>query len=146
MPTKQEAVILALADALAGHTAQVMREEVLPQECPAEGLINIVDEDPVEAGYQLGSGVREWQRQVELEIIVYSEDDTALTGLLDSAAAEAVGLLLAADFEGLISYILIGAAQGADDIPMADAVFLRGATVPVTLFYETSDNPMEMHT
>ncbi|WP_435659706.1 hypothetical protein [Leisingera caerulea] len=146
MPTKQEAVILALLDALSGHTAQVMREEELPQECPPEGLINVIDEDPVEDGFQLGAGVREWRRRVELELVVYSEDRDALPNLLDSAAIRAVDLLRAADFAGLITHVHFGAAEGADDIPMADAVYLRGATVPVTLFYETSDNPMEKHT
>lgn len=146
MPTKQEAVILALLDALSGHPAVVMREEELPQDCPPEGLINVIDEDPVEDGFQLGAGVREWRRRVELELVVYSEDRENLPGLLDLAASQAVDLLRAANFSGLITHIHFDAAEGADDIPMANAVYLRGATVPVTLFYETSDNPMEMNT
>ena len=45
-----------------------------------------------------------------------------------------------------ISFLLLGAPEGAEEIPMADIAILRGAVVPVTLFYETSDNPMEIQT
>lgn len=146
MPSKQEAVILAIQNALAAHPALVMREEVLPQECPPEGLINILDEDAVEVGYQLGSKVREWQRGIELEIVVFSSDVNELPDLIDAASTTAVELLMTGNYGDLITSIQIGAPQGADDIPMSDAVYLRGASIPATLFFETSDNPMERYT
>lgn len=146
MPSKQEAVVRAVENALQSHPAKISREEVLPQECPSEGLINILADDPVEAGYQLGAGLREWQRNIELELVVYSEDETTLNDLLDASVRRAAELLLSADYGDLISYSLIGPPEGADDIPMANAVYLRGASIGVTLFYETSENPMEMHT
>lgn len=144
MPTKHEAVILALVEALQDHPAEVMREAVLPAACPAQGLLNVVDEDPVEAGFQLGTGVREWQRQFSLELVVTASDDDARKAALDAGLAVAADLLHGQTLDGLVTFLLIGPPEGADDIPMANAVDLRGAVVPVTLFYETSDNPMEM--
>ena len=146
MPTRHEAVILALLDSLQTLGAEVMREETLPINCPAAGIVNVLDEDPIEVGYRLGSGVREYERKVSLEVIVMASDGASRTEMIDQQLVAIAQILHGSDLGGLVSYLLLNAAENADDIPMQDAVNLRGAVVPVALFYETSDNPMELQT
>lgn len=146
MPTRHEAVILALTGILQGQSSQVMREVVLPLECPAEGLVNVVAEDPVEVGIQLGTGVREYERKVSLELIVMASGSETLASVMDEKLPAIAQILHGSTLGGLIDYLLLNAPEDADDIPMQDAVNLRGAVVPVVLFYETSDNPMELQT
>ncbi|MEP0155248.1 hypothetical protein [Pseudophaeobacter sp.] len=143
MPTPHEAILDALMAELETHAADVIQEEELPQVCPANGLINLVPEDPVEAGVSLGTGAREWSRQVGLEVIVKHEDAASRRNAIEDALVQLAGLITGSSLGGTATYLLIGPPERADDIPMAGAVDLRGAVVSVTLFYETSDNPME---
>jgi hypothetical protein len=146
MPTRHEAILQDLEAVLSAHPAEVTLEQDLPGECPVGGLLNIQPEDPVEAGFVLGAGVREWRRDVSLELIVRDSDPQARREKFDAALVAIADLVMGADLSGKISFLLLGAPEGAEEIPMADIAILRGAVVPVTLFYETSDNPMEIQT
>lgn len=144
MPSSHEAAIVALVAALADHPGEVMREEELPQYCPPEGLINAVPQDAEEADQHLGTGTREFDRVVELECVVQASSGTARDAALDEALQQAAALLLAdTSLGGAVSYLRIEAPQGTDTVPMQGAESLKGAVLPVTLYYETPDNPME---
>jgi hypothetical protein len=143
MPTKHEAITLALVAALSPHAARVMREQELPEYCPDEGLINVVPQDAEEEDQRLGTGVREFARVYELEVVVQDADETARAVALDAALAAAAGLLHGQLLGGLIDYLRLEAPQETEDVPMDGAASLKGAVLPVTVFYETPDNPME---
>jgi hypothetical protein len=146
MTTRHEAIIKSLVVVVGAHTATVMRETELPVRCPDEGVINIVPQDPEATGYQLGTGVREWTRPVQIELIVKHENSASRNALLDDASASLGALLHGNQLGGLISYLQLGPPGDVDVIPMEGAATLKGAVVEIALFYETSDNPMEIQT
>jgi len=143
MTTVHENVVLALETALGAHTAEVLRERDLPATCPPEGLVNLVPGDPVEDGVRLGTGIREWRREIELEHLVTDRQAVTRNTLLDALLATTGQVLSGSTLGGAVDYLHLGPPQDADDVPMAGAETIRGAVVTVTLFYETSDNPME---
>jgi hypothetical protein len=146
MPTRHEAIVLGLIATLAAQPVPVWRQQVLPRHCPVTGIVNLVPQDPVETGHRLGVGVREWQRAIELEIIVQGQTATERSGALDVVVAPIGQILTGNTLGGLVDYIDLGPPQEADDVPMEGAESLSGAVVTVTLFYETSTNPMEIQT
>ncbi|WP_226560743.1 hypothetical protein [Salipiger thiooxidans] len=145
MTSPHEAAILALQASIDAHAATVIRESDFPAVCPAAGLINLVPMDPEEQAVRLGVGVSEWQRVVELETIVQAATEPERSAALDTALA-ALASLLAADcsLSGAVDWLVMGAPQQSDAVPMQGAETLKGAVLPVTLFYETTTaNPME---
>ncbi len=143
--TRHEAIIQALVAALAGHPSTVTREAELPQVCPPGGIVNLVPRDPEEVARRLGVVAREINRVVDLECVVQSGDPAVRSALLD-ASLSAIGVLLSnTNLGGLVDYLDVGEPASADDVPMEGAASLKGATVPVTLYYETSNNPMETY-
>ena len=144
MTSRHEAALDAILSALAPLAAQVMREEDLPVFCPPEGLVNLVPEDPEEEGQQLGTGIREWSRPVELECVVQAAEGPARAAALDMLLSQVAALLLAdRSLGGMVSWLEPGAPQASDTVPMEGAESLKGAVLPVTLYYETPQNPME---
>ena len=141
--TRHEAIIQALVAALAGHPSVVTREAELPQVCPPTGILNLMPRDPEEVGRRLGIGMREITRVVDLECVVQSGDPAIRATLLDTSLSAIGALLVGSTLGGLVDYLDVGEPVGADEVPMEGAASLKGATVPVTLFYETSNNPME---
>ncbi len=146
MPSRHEAIIAQLMTALAPHSSEVIREIELPVHCPANGLINLLPADPEEQDEHLGTGVREWNRVLELEVVVQDHDTAQRIAKLDASLVEIGALLHGSTLGGLVDYLRLGAPQDADNIPMEGAASLKGAVIPVTLFYETSNNPMETQT
>lgn len=144
MPSTHETAISALVAALAPLFADVLREAELPHACPAEGLVNVQPADPEEGEQHLGTGTREFERDIELECVVQGSDaearDAALDVLLRSVAAQ---LLADRSLGGAVTYLRVEAPQGTDVVPMDGAESLKGAVLPVTIYYETPDNPME---
>lgn len=145
MPTKHEGIAQALLAALeAGCSAQVMREEELPVRCPAEGVLNLRPDDPQEDDQHLGTGVREWSRVFELEVVVQGAEEADRTTAFDALMVELGVIFDGLSLGGLVSHLELSAPEGVDEVPMEGAETLKGATVPVTAFYETTNNPMEM--
>lgn len=144
MASPHESAITALMLGLTTHPAVILREEDLPQLCPDEGLINLVPEDPEEQGQHLGTGTREWQRRVELECVVQHGDGAVRTTRIDTALSLAAALLVSdSTLGGAVTWLRLDAPLDSDTVPISGAESLRAAVLPVTLFYETSDNPME---
>jgi hypothetical protein len=143
MPTKPEAILLAFMEALGPHSATVLRETELPSECPEAGLINVVPADPKEGEEHLGGNVREWWREIELEAVVQNVDEAARAADLDAVIIELGALLHGERLGGLIDHLQIGSPVEGDDVPMDGAASLKGAVLPITIFYETTSNPTE---
>lgn len=144
MPSTIETAIVALQSALSGHAATVLREADLPEECPPEGVINIVPSDPREVGRHLGVGRREWECVVELEAVVRGPDASSRNAALDAVLVAAADLLVAdRTLGGAVDYLDLGGPTEIDVVPMLGAETLKGAVLTATLFYETTDNPME---
>ncbi|KAB2539659.1 hypothetical protein AL035_17775 [Salipiger aestuarii] len=144
MPSPHEAPILALLAAIDSHAARVMREHDLPVACPDEGLINLVPGDSQEEGVRLGAGTREWSREIDCELVVRGSTAAARADTLDVALVSLSALVLAdRQLGGAVDWIEVGAPQQTDAVPMQGAETLAGAVLPVTIFYETTENPME---
>ncbi|QFS83984.1 hypothetical protein [Roseivivax sp. THAF197b] len=143
MPSPQETITLALVDALAPHIATILRKRELPEICPLNGLINVMPEDPREEGERLGDGVREWSQVFTLEVVVQNADETARSTALDTALREIATLLIGSNLGGAVDYLRLDAPQESEVVPMDGAASLKAATMPVTVFYETTQNPME---
>ncbi|EPX82099.1 hypothetical protein [Salipiger mucosus] len=145
MPSPHEAAVVALEQVLAIYSPiAVMREEELPIACPAAGLMNIRPEDPEEEDQRLGSGIREWSRLIEIECVVQADTSDRRNELLDNMLTSVAGFLLAnRTLGGAVDYLQPGAPENSEVVPMEGTDSLKGAVLPVTIYYETTDNPME---
>ncbi len=139
MPSIREKILSALLVRLeAVPGAMVKREAPLPEIVPAGGLIVLRDGDPGDPEVILSPVIYLWEHQTEIEVIIQRGQDD------DSAALDtllmAVGVALAVDRS------LGGLAEGLDwgapktsGLAIDGAAALRGATVPVTIHYGSSD-------
>ncbi|CAA7618526.1 acyl-CoA transferase [Magnetospirillum sp. SS-4] len=139
MPSVREqilAALLARLETVPGAT--VKRETPLPETVPSGGLIILRDGDPGDPEVVLSPVTYLWEHQTEIEVILQRGQDD------DSAALDtllmAVGQALAADRS------LGGLAEGLDwgapktsGLAIDGAAALRGATVPITIHYGSSD-------
>ena len=139
MPTIREQILSALLARLeAVPDAMVKREAPLPETVPAGGLIILRDGDPGDPEVLLSPVTYFWEHQTEIEVIIQrgaADDSAALDALL-----MAVGNALAADrsLGGLAEWLDWGAPK-TSDLAIDGAAALRGATVPVTIHYRSSD-------
>ena len=139
MPTIREQILSALLARLETvPDATVRREAPLPETVPAGGLIILRDGDPGDPEVVLSPVTYLWEHQTEIEIILQRGQDD------DSAALDtllmAVGNALAADrsLGGLAEWLDWGAPK-TSGLAIDGAAALRGATVPVTIHYGSSD-------
>ena len=139
MPTIREQILSALLARLETvPDATVRREAPLPETVPAGGLIILRDGDPGDPEVVLSPVTYLWEHQTEIEIILQRGQDD------DSAAVDAllmaVGDTLAADrsLGGLAEWLDWGAPK-TSGLAIDGAAALRGATVPVTIHYGSSD-------
>ena len=139
MPTIREQILSALLARLETvPDATVRREAPLPETVPAGGLIILRDGDPGDPEVVLSPVTYLWEHQTEIEIILQRGQDD------DSAALDtllmAVGNALAADrsLGGLAEWLDWGAPT-TSGLAIDGAAALRGATVPVTIHYGSSD-------
>lgn len=144
MASPHETALLALQAALAGHGATIIREPDLPLSYPDGGLVNLAPANPVEEGVRLGTGVREWSREVDLEHVVQGADAVQRDADLDSALARTAALLLADQtLGGAVDWLELSAPKESESVSMLGAETLKGEVLVATLFYETTHNPME---
>lgn len=144
MASPHETALLALQAALAGHGATIIREPDLPLSYPDGGLVNLAPANPVEEGVRLGTGVREWSREVDLEHVVQGADAVQRDADLDLALVRTAALLLADQtLGGAVDWLELSAPKESESVPMPGAETLKGAVLVATLFYETTHNPME---
>jgi hypothetical protein len=142
MPSAREAALLALHERLhAVPGATVLRNEVLPAKIAAGGLVILRDGEPGEPEVTLNPVSYLWQHRAEIEVVIEggtpAERDATLDGLL-----VAIGATLSADptLGGAVEWSEPSAPR-TEDIAMEGAAAIKGAVVPVTLIY-TSTQPL----
>jgi hypothetical protein len=141
-PSAREAALLALHQRLQlVPGATVLRNEVLPAKIPANGLVILRDGNPGEPEVTLNPLSYLWQHRAELEVVVEgaipAERDATLDALL-----VAIGDTLSSDptLDGAVEWSEAGAPR-TEDLAVEGAAALKGAVVPVTLVY-TSTQPL----
>ncbi|MDO8608872.1 MAG: acyl-CoA transferase [Phaeospirillum sp.] len=139
MPSIREHILAALLARLETvPDATIKREAPLPETVPAGGLIILRDGDPGDPEVLLSPISYLWEHQTEIEVILQrgqDDDSVALDALL-----MAVGVALAADrsLGGLAEWLDWGAPM-TSGLAIDGAAALRGATVPITIHYGSSD-------
>jgi hypothetical protein len=120
---------------------EVARNEVLPAKIPPDGLLILRDGNPGEPEVTLNPLSYLWQHRAELEVVVEgaipAERDATLDALL-----VAIGDTLSSDptLDGAVEWSEAGAPR-TEDLAVEGAAALKGAVVPVTLVY-TSTQPL----
>jgi hypothetical protein len=139
MPSIREQILAALLTRLETvPDATIKREAPLPETVPAGGLIILRDGDPGDPEVLLSPISYMWEHQTEIEVILQRGQDN------DSAALDAllmaVGQALAADrsLGGLAEWLDWGAPK-TSGLAIDGAAALRGAMVPITIHYGSSD-------
>ena len=139
MPSIREQILAALLTRLETvPDATVKREAPLPETVPSGGLIIMRDGDPGDPEVILSPVTYLWEHQTEIEVILQrgaSDESAALDTLLT-----AVGAALAGDrsLGGLAEWLEWGAPK-TSGLAIDGAAALRGATVPITIHYGSSD-------
>ncbi len=139
MPSIREQILAALLTRLETvPDATIKREAPLPETVPAGGLIILRDGDPGDPEVVLSPVTYLWEHQTEIEVILQrgqGDDSAALDALLMT-----VGGALAADrsLGGLAEWLDWGAPK-TSGLAIDGAAALRGATVPITIHYGSSD-------
>ncbi|CAA7618321.1 acyl-CoA transferase [Magnetospirillum sp. SS-4] len=139
MPSIREQILAALLARLQTIPgATVKRETPLPETVPSGGLIILRDGDPGDPEVVLSPITYLWEHQTEIEVILQrgqDDDSAALDALL-----MAVGNALATDRSlGGLAEWLDWDAPKTSGLAIDGAAALRGATVPVTIHYGSSD-------
>lgn len=146
MTTRHEAIVQALVAALAAHPAVIEREPDKDLSVTDSGLVTVTLGDPEEIGFQIGTGIREWERVIVLGHVVDADSAAARNAAVDAALTQTSAILHGSTLGGLVDFLLLGPPLEPENMPFKGADSLRGTLVQVTLFYETSDNPMETQT
>lgn len=136
MPTTFETVLAALHTRLQSLAALTLRDEVLPERIPAEGLIILRDGQPGEPEVTLSPLRYHYQHRAELEVVVQAGTGRATAfGSLIAAIAEA----LEADrtLGGLCDWVE-PEAPASVDLPIEGAAALKAAVITVILHYSTT--------
>ena len=143
MASTRETALLGLKTALktlSGPTVE--RNTESPDEIPADGLVILRDGDPGEPDVVLSPLTYLYEHEADVEALVQEADDadrdTALDDLL-SAIADA----LSADptLGGAVDVLEVREPE-IDGEEVTGAADIKGATVPVILYYATT-NPLK---
>lgn len=140
MTTRREQVLAALFERLRTISqATVRRNEPLPEKVPAGGLVVLRDGDPGDPEVLLSPLTYLWSHRAIIEAVVGGPTPSARDAALDDLLA-AIGAALAADrtLGGLCDLIEAGAPEVAA-VAVEGAAPFKGAAVPVSLVYATSD-------
>jgi len=140
--TKREAVLSALLDHLAAvPDATVLREHVVPERIPPEGLIILRDGDPGEPQVILSPLIWLWEHRASIEVFAAGATPELRASAVDDLLA-ALGAALASDrtLGGLCDWVQSG-APSVEEIAEEGMRPIRAALVPVHLVYG-SDDPL----
>jgi hypothetical protein len=134
----------ALSTALAARspTPQVLRSETVPQRIAAGGLVVVQDGETVEEAAIL-SPLR-WQVRHVAEVVV------AAPGVTPEARAAALDALLVDVADAVVADRTLGGAvewaqpesPSFDDLEFDGAAAVRAASVPVSLWFTTTETPL----
>jgi len=137
MPTTRETILAALHSQLQVLDAEVLRNAVLPERVPSEGLLVLRDGEPGEPEVTLSPLRYHYQHRVEIEAIVQKAEgrDAAFDWLVAS-----LGAVIAADrmLGGLCDWVEAEAPRPVD-LPVEGAAALKAAVIPVILHYSLHD-------
>lgn len=141
--TKREQVLAALFAVVAAEMqklrwAEAVRNEVVPLEVPAGGLVIVRDGAPGEPEVTLSPLVYSYQHRAEVEL--FAQSDRRQEDAVFDTAAEAIGRALAADrtLGGLCDWVEPQAPE-PQVIPVQGGAPIKAATIAVILFYDTTD-------
>ena len=138
--TKREAIMLALFARLQTITGpKVLRNEVLPEKVPPEGLLILRDGDPGDPEIMLSPLSYYWERRAEIEVIVTAADQAGRDQKLDDLILQ-IGQAVAVDrtLDGTCDYAAAFAPQTGDIVVDGMQPF-RTAIVPIDLIYTSAD-------
>jgi hypothetical protein len=136
--SKRESVFDALQVLLvAGLDAPVLRDDVLPEMLPADGLLIIRDGEPGEPEVTMSPLMYHYEHRAEIEVLVQSGNDRAAP--FDALLLQ-IGTALAANrtLGGLCDW-MEASAPSSVDLPIEGAEAIKAAIIQVTLHYSTSD-------
>ncbi len=144
----REAAIAALASALTSNLAAldpaptVLRNETVPQRIPEGGLVVLRDGETTEETAILSPLRWQIEHRAEVEVIVTGATPADRAAALDSLLA-AIGSAVAGDrtLGGAVEWSQPG-APSFTDAEFEGAAAARAATVPVTLWFTTTDTPL----
>ena len=146
MATKTETALEALRTVLTGLAdVNVRRNPTLASAFGAGSLIALLDGTPEETGRRFGNPVvLEFEHMAVLEIAVIGKSD-ALRQSAMNALVTLIGNALHADRKlgGAVDYLSFDPPADPVTDLFAGTEDLLGVSIDVTLYYETSENPME---
>jgi len=140
MPTPRETILQALLAALkAVPDATVLREEVLPERVPADGLLILRDGDPGSPEVTMSPLAYHYEHRAEIEVIVQGKTPAARASAFDTLV-QSIGAALAADRTlGTLCDWSEAQAPQPVDLPVEGGLALKAAIIPIVLTYTTSD-------
>jgi len=137
MMSKRETILQALHSVLLGLPQAALRDGILPERIPPDGLFILRDGEPGEPEVTLSPLAYHYEHKAEIEAIVHVADNRdANFDIMTSA----LGAALHADrtLGGLCDWIEAAAPQ-IIDMPVEGAAAFKAAIIPVHLHYTTSD-------
>lgn len=137
MASKLETILQALEAALrAGTFATVARNEVLPLEVPADGLVILRDGESGEPEYTFSPMTWHYEHGASCEIFVDAADRDAA---FDTLKRE-IGAAIAADrtLGGLCDWVE-AEAPTTEDLPMEGGATIKAGVIAIRLHYATTD-------
>jgi len=141
MPSKSEAVLQALNIALATtlpNGAKLLRNAVLPERVPANGIIILRDGSPGTPEALMSPPLYVYEHRAEVDVVVEGTE-TAREAAFD-ALKLAIHAAIDADrtLGGLCDYA-IGESPAPINLAIEGAEGFKAATIPVVLTYGTPD-------
>jgi hypothetical protein len=140
MSTTREQVLSALFARLdSALNAKVVRNEVLPERVPENGLVILRDGDPGEPEAILSPLRWSYQHRIDLDVVVQRPTPPERDAAFDALIA-AIGASVAADrsLDGLVER-LDALAPVPTELAIEGALGLKAATLSILASYLTSD-------
>jgi hypothetical protein len=136
MPTSREIILATLHVRLQPLAALTLRNAVLPERIPPDGLIILRDGDPGEPEVTLSPLRYHYQHRAELEVVVHGTDRDATFDILITS----IGTAVETDrtLGGLCDWVE-AEAPAPVDLPVEGAASLKAAVITVVLHYSVPD-------
>ncbi len=142
MPTKSEAVLIALAAAVEGRLpvgTKFYRNSILPLNLTADGIVILRDGNPGDPEMLMSPPTYVYEHAAEFDVVVNARAGTDPSLLFDTIKA-AIGLAIATDrtLGGLCDHVE-AEAPILNDEAVEGGLGMTTASIPVKLIYATSD-------
>ena len=138
MPSATETALAALKTVLDGVSGPtVKRNEELPAEVPAGGLIILRDGDPGEPEVLLSPTSYQYEHIADVEVLYQGAPETRDAGWDNLVAS--IGTAITSDLTlgGAVESAELGRPEDVEVIGGDGSAGAKGGTIPVTLFYST---------